>query len=110
MQVLRGSQSIYNAYLFEQPNTPPLRVVERKGRSERLKNLQNELIVSRYYYYIKIIRKNYPDTLEALETEMFLAPLTITRIIQANHALMKSMAKDCPGVAHFKKKYPWLVW
>lgn len=110
MQVLRGHRSIYNAYLFDEPAIPQLRVVERKGRSERLKALQNELIVHRYYYYIKIVRRNYPDTLAALESEIFLAPLTITRIIQANTALLKQLHNQKTTVSELRKKYPWLVW
>lgn len=109
-QVRRGHQSIYNAYLFDELEPPKQIVVERKGRSEKLLEKRDELIVCRYWYYMKIIRKNYPDTLTELENETFLAQITITRIVQAHHPMMKSFQETKPGVNYFKKKYPFMVW
>lgn len=110
MQALRGHRSIYQAYIFDEPAPSPLKVVERKGRSEKLKKEQNELIVCRYWYYMKLIRKNYPDTLTELEKEMFLSQLTLIRIIQASHEQLKQFQDEKPGISLFKKKYPFLVW
>lgn len=88
----------------------PLTIVERKGRSDRLKQKQNELIISRYWYYIKIERLQYQDALAKLEDEIFLAQLTIIRIIDAGSEQLKQYQKEKPDVRFFKEKYPWLVW
>lgn len=110
MQALRGHQSIYNALLFDDQPAPQLKVVERKGRSNALKEKQNELIVCRYWYYVKLKRKNYPDTLNELENEIFLAQLTIVRILQANDKLLKEFQETKPNEKYFQKKYPFFVW
>lgn len=110
MQALRGHRSIYNAVLFDDQPAPAMKVVERKGRSNSLKEKQNELIVCRYWYYIKLKRRTYPDTLELLENEIFLAQLTIIRIIQANDVLLKSFQETKPNEKFFQKKYPYIVW
>ncbi len=110
MQALRGQRKIFNHLLFPEQEQPALKVVERKGRSERLKNLQNELIIARYWYYIKLQRLQYQDALETLEKEMFLAQLTIIRIIDAGVEQLRSYQQGKPEVKFFKEKYPWLVW
>jgi hypothetical protein len=109
MHNMRGSQ-LYNSLLFQE--APVLTVVkpERKGRSEHLINRRNELIAARYWFYVKIQRKNYMDCLEALEQEMFLSQLTLTRIVTSMTDQLKTYQKQPPEVKVFAKEYPFLVW
>jgi hypothetical protein len=106
----RGNRSIFNS-LFQDENVsvevvPP----ERKGRSPLLLKKQNEKLVHRYYFYIKIVRKQYQDTLAILEDEFTLSQRTIVNIISQEHVMLRALNGDKPESKYFKSKYPYLVW
>ena len=60
--MLRGHRSIFTSLFPEETkNTDVLEAPERKGRSEMLILKRNELLVCRYYYYVKMRRLEYPN-------------------------------------------------
>jgi hypothetical protein len=105
----RGSQSIF-ATLFTDENTGTLATPERRGRSEELLEQRNELLFCRYYFYAKICRKQYNDTLLLLRTELFIESRTIINTIQNNSKYMQQLRMQKPDVGYFKKKFPFMVW
>lgn len=110
--MLLGSRSIYQN-LFPQ-DTPEVlaKPTERKGRSEVLKQKQYELIICRYYYYIKIQGLNYPAALSRLENEIFLAQRTVINILMADssRAILKELHQTKPEIKYFRQKFPHMVW
>lgn len=106
--MLRGHRTYLQ--LFDEPKQPDNPKPERRGRSESLNRKRNELLIHRYYYYIKIEGKQYIATLDNLENELMLAQQTIVNNVANNRELLKELNAAKPGKAFFKKKYPWLVW
>lgn len=109
---MRGQQSIFLS-LFETSNSNDsyIAIPERKGRSEALHNKRVELLIHRYYYYIKIVGKQYAATLETLEQdEMFLSQRTIINTVQENSKLLRELRDAKPVLKYFKNKYPFMVW
>ena len=106
----RGSRSIFTS-LFENENVLTEVVApERKGRSPILLKKQNEKLIHRYYYYIKITRKQYQDTLTILEDEFTLSQRTIINIISQEHQSLRTLNTNKPDTNFFKRKYPYFVW
>lgn len=107
----RGSRSIYQS-LFKDENEQlsTITVPERKGRSEVLMAKQTELLICRYYFYIKIQRKQYLDTLALLEDEIFFSQRTITNKISENASLLRELNNTKPDIKWFRNKYPFMMW
>jgi hypothetical protein len=109
--MLRGHRTAYLS-LFDEPEnlTPtPLQMRGARGRSEQMIEKRNELLAHRHYYYIKIERRQYQDTLNILENEFFLCQRTIVDVFQRNDILKYLNAKK-PEKKYFKEKYPWMMW
>lgn len=110
--MLLGSRSIYQD-LFPQ-DTPEVltKPADRKGRSEVLKLKQYELIICRYYYYIKIQGLNYPAALGKLENEIYLAQRTLINILMADssRSVLKELHQTKPEIKYFRQKFPHIVW
>lgn len=107
--MLRGHVSLYKSLFEEDATTRPK--PDRKGRNEELLKCRNELIVHRYWYYIKIKGLNYPKTLRQLETaEFFLTQRSIAWIISRNFHIINELKASRPDVSFFRKKYPFINW
>jgi hypothetical protein len=109
----RGSKSIFSPLFTEEAviataseSAPP----GRKGRSQDLIDQRNQLLFSRYYYYAKIIRKQYPDILLLLRQELFIEQRTIIDTLQRHNGELQQLRQQNPDVKYFRHKYPWLVW
>ena len=106
---MRGERSIYQS-LFDDAPVAQLPAPERKGRSEVLKLKQNELIICRYFYHVKINGVKYPQALAILQDEVYLAPRTIIEIISKENAHLKMLQQAKPDVKYFQKKFPHFNW
>lgn len=110
--MLRGHRTTYLS-LFDAPltvvvnNTPQ---TERRGRSEALVIKRNELLLHRYYYYIKIKGRQYQATLEMLENEVYLTQRTIVDAMQRNSPMLKDLNAIKPDLKYFKEKFPFMNW
>lgn len=107
---MRGQFTIFNSLLEDEQPQETLYVPERKGRSEHLVNKRNELLICRYYYYVKILGRQYPVTIKALEDEVFLTGRTIIDTIAKNHELLKQLHTTKPEPKYFKTKFPFIMW
>lgn len=108
-----GQRSLYQSLFTDTQQAPVVDILtrERKGRSETLKAKQNELIVCRYYYHIKIAAMQYEATLQKLENEeIFLSQRTITDILNANSNLLRNLHNTKPDLKYFRNKYPHFIW
>lgn len=108
---MRGERSIFQTLFSDNtPQTAQLPLPERKGRSEALKLRQNEMIICRYYYYIKIQGRQYDKALELLQDEVFLSVRTIIDIINRDRGQLKTLQQLKPDLKYFRTKYPFLNW
>lgn len=82
----------------------------RKGRREDLKLKQNEMIICRYYYHIKLRCEQYEKALEILEGEVYLAKRTIINIVNENCHQLKTLQQLKPELKYFRTKYPFMSW
>jgi hypothetical protein len=80
------------------------------GRDPALVEARNKLIATRYYYYVKLIRRNYPDTISALQAEFFLSDIQISRIISEEGATLHLLKQENPNAKALAGKYPFMVW
>jgi hypothetical protein len=102
----------FQSLLFEETTTtaPMGDRAKRFGRDLALAEKRNELLAHRYYYYVKIVRKNYPDTLQALQLEFFLSEYQISRVIADSGNVLARLKKIQPATKYFMAMYPHLVW
>src|SRR6476620_11999031 len=108
---MRDSRSIFQTLFNDaEPQTAELPLPERKGLSEALKQRQNEMIVCRYYFHIKIQGRQYEKALETLEGEIFLSQRTLIDIINKNSLKLKELHQLKPNIKYFRAKYPFLNW
>lgn len=82
----------------------------RKGRSDALIHQRNELMMYRYYYYIKICRYQYMQALQQLEQEFFIKIFTIISILQRNDGKLSRIMHEKASVDKLQSRYPWLSW
>lgn len=83
---------------------------ERKGRSEQLHQLRNEMLVHRYYYHVKIGGKQYAKTLEILQQELFISERTIVNTVSECSAMLRELNEKKPTLKYFNDKYPFFKW
>ncbi len=107
--MLRGHRSIFLS-LFPENTTEFTPASEKRGRSEALIVKRNELLICRYYYYMKIERLQYLDALVLLEKEFFLCIRTIQNILMDNSGVLKELSKLKPKIKYFKERFPNIVW
>jgi hypothetical protein len=107
---MRGQQSLFSSLIdddTQQSDTPP---TIKKGRSEVLIANRNSLLFHRYYYYIKIKEKQYEATIRILERELFITQRTIVDTMSQDTAILRELNMVKPGISHFKKTFPFMVW
>lgn len=104
-----GKRTVYTS-LFPQEVSEVPEAPERKGRSEDLLLKRNLLLVSRYYYYVRLRGFQYHNALKQLEKELFLTERTITNILMGERAFLNELKKHTSDVFVFRKKYPFMVW
>lgn len=107
---MRGSRTIF-ASLFQEEHTEVLETApDRKGRSEALVAKRNELLICRYYYYIKIVGTQYHVTFTLLEKEFFLTERTMIDMLARNSGILKHLHSTKPTLKYFRDKYHWMSW
>jgi len=104
----RGTR-LHQALLFDGPTTTADEV-EYNGRSPILVANRNRLIAVRYYFYTRMVRRNFPDTYNALEAEFFLSQIQLTRIVASFTEELLSLKKNPPTTKQLAAEYPFFVW
>jgi hypothetical protein len=107
---MRGHRTSYQSLFNDTPPVIETTSPERRGRSEQLKLAQNELLVCRYYYHVKIKGLKYLEALNILRFEVFLEIRTIQDILAKENAHLKMLHQAAPDIKYFQKKYSWINW
>jgi hypothetical protein len=71
---------------------------------------RNELLVHRYYFYVKIKNYRYEKCLEELEKDVFITAFTQTKILSACSELLSKIMQEQPSVKELANKFPRLNW
>lgn len=106
----RGVRTFQNLLFAESPIATGEPQSRQIGRDPILVEKRNRLIMYRYYWYVKVKRKNYPDTLECLQDEFFLSSIQLVRIVQSNSGVLSQLRASLPDSQFFRKEYPHLIW
>lgn len=81
-----------------------------KGRDVVLLASRNLLLLYRLYYYSKLHKKSYVDTMTILGYEFFLSPRTVANMIGAKSETLTKVFKEKLTVKDLQKKYDYLTW
>ena len=71
---------------------------------------RNEKLFYRFYYYSRVLKYNYDNTVNSLSEEFDLAVFTICYIISNNTKRITEVGKEKLTAAQLKKKYPSFSW
>jgi hypothetical protein len=82
----------------------------RKGRSNSLITKRNECLAARFYYYGSMKHKCYEEILRLLLSEFFIAPDTISSIIQDSLEQLRLLKKKNPTLYYFQRRWSHLKW
>ena len=104
---MRGKYAL--AKLEPTPNLIPAQK-SRKGRSEELLERRNEVILYRYYYYVKIKRMRYEDIITVLGKEFFLAERTTVDLLMKSSDELSNIYKKQANENELQKLFPFLNW
>lgn len=100
-----GSRNLFTEILeTEQPSSTG------KGRSAELDALRNELIYTRYFFYLQYSDKRYEAIILALSKEFFLSQFRVVAILKKNLDGIKALRSSCPSRSALSKKYPNWNW
>jgi len=97
--------------LFNQLTVPQLGYAKgEKGRNKLLISKRNNYLIYRYYYYAKIKKRTYSDTLITLSNEFFLTERTIADIIQKSSDEIIKVFKEKLNIKQLTEKIYYLNW
>jgi hypothetical protein len=107
----KGSTSLFSEILFDYDNES-LAAKAEKGRSKDLIAKRNELLVDRYFFYLKNFHYRYDHIIDLLSDEFFLSEVTIPKILSLSDNLLylRRLKKEPPPLKSFKEKWPHLQW
>jgi hypothetical protein len=107
----KGSTSLFSEILFDYDNDS-LAIKAEKGRSKDLIAKRNELLVDRYFFYLKNFHFRYDHIITLLSDEFFLSEVTIPKILMMadNQLYLRRLKMEVPPVKSFKEKWPHLIW
>jgi len=102
---MRGQQAIIKIFPSQiKPKT------EQKGHRNVHMSRRDDALAVRFYYYYQIVRKQYEDTLLALEVEFFITPDVIVQRLSARTEYMKELTRSEPKITDLKKMLPFYSW
>ncbi len=73
-------------------------------------DLKREAIMYRYYYYIRICKLTYSDTLDKMKADFFLSTYQITQIVTCNAEVCKRIFNEGCDIKTLTNKYPGYSW
>lgn len=107
----RGAQSLYQKIFNDEINKN-----RRKGRCDVLNSYRNELLIDRYFFYVRLAQWRYEIIIKILSAEFFLSPVTIPEILADRVSKLKYVKRsykeleDSEVIAALRKKWPHMVW
>lgn len=107
---MRGQHTLFNSFNHSFTTVPEAPAHPGFGRNKSLYNQRNLKLCYRYYYKIKLQRKQYPDALESLSNEFDLTICRIIECLEENRELLQKVMAEKLTTAQLNKLYPWLRW
>lgn len=116
--MLRGANVLFKDYLKEE--APVIPIDRRQGRSSKLDEQRNELLIHRYHYHRtkkydgKTI--SFESLISTVAAEFFLSEFRLTTILQQNNPALRQINKKWKDEPFekmcraFAKDWPHLVW
>ena len=84
--------------------------IKKTGRSKELIKQRNDLLLHRFYFKVKIERKNYEDTIDELHTEFHLSKMQVQRLIGSNGDEILAIKKEAPTVKALQIQWKFINW
>lgn len=80
------------------------------ARDKDLVLKRNEMMINRFVYYYKYKGMRYEDILFTMSEEVYLRPITITKILTDNSDKILRLKKETPTLTTLKKAFPHFSW
>lgn len=82
----------------------------QKGRSKQLIAHRDECLVYRYFFYAKIKKLQYDDSLNMLMKEFFISKIRIIELLMINQIQLTELNKSNIEVKDLAKRFPFYNW
>lgn len=89
---------------------PILEEKEKKGRSKKLLEARNMLLISRYWFYINYSKLRFEKIMNCLEEEFFLSSARISDIISQDDKIIMNLRNEKPSIKTLSELYPFFKW
>jgi hypothetical protein len=80
------------------------------GRSDRLLQLRDKALSTRYYYYMRYKHYNYIKACEELSNEFYISVIQVQKVLKANTATLQDFRKTQPNIKQLAIQYPHISW
>lgn len=104
---MRGKNVLYSEFVGKENANK----ISKKGRSAELLESRDICLLYRYYYYIKIKKFGYEESLNSLCKEFFIAKSNVIfRLNLQAERLTYIVKEEKPCSEDMKRIYPWIEW
>jgi hypothetical protein len=80
------------------------------GRSERLLQLRDKALSSRYFYYMRYKHYNYIKACEELSHEFYISVIQVQKVLKANSDILQLFKTEQPTIKQLIEQYPHFAW
>jgi len=81
-----------------------------KGRSARLIADRDELLLHRFYWYMRNPRNAYDWVVRQVGKEFALSETTVSTILTQKHGQLAAVRDAKPTVETMRTQWPWMSW
>jgi len=81
-----------------------------RGRNDALAAMRNELLLYRYWYYMKHKNYRYDFALHRLEREFYVSQRRIIDLLDEEHDQLVALRSEQPTIAVMRQRWPHWVW
>jgi hypothetical protein len=102
---------LYDQLLLIEEETPVVSMTAQQiGRSPELIAARDNFLLHRFYFKVRLQRKNRVDTIDELQKETYLSKTMIGKILQAKADNILLIKKQEPSVELLKEAWPHIIW
>ena len=80
------------------------------GRSERLLQLRDKALSTRYYYYMRYKHYNYIKACEELSNEFYISVIQVQKVLKANTETLQQFRTEQPTIKQLANSYAHFSW
>ncbi len=104
----RGIQNFRN--IIESESLTHKTNLAQKGRSQILNLSRNNLLLTRYWFYVCFTQNRFDIILKILSYEFKLSERRITDIIQEDKVIVETLKAKRPSLKQLNLIYPFMIW